>query len=163
VAGLSAEQRSFKPGEDRWSVEGCVEHIVVVENSVFRTMLKVLEAPPEPVEKQAEIRPKDQTVIERVPARQRRVMGPVELHPKNRWPEFEELLRQFESTRARSVQFASTTDSDLRGHCFPHPFLGDLDCYQWLLFLAMHCERHVRQLEEVKTDPGFPRGREASA
>jgi len=31
-----------------------------------------------------------------------------------------------------------------------------MECYQWLLFLGLHCERHVRQLEEVKADPGFP-------
>jgi hypothetical protein len=55
------------------------------------------------------------------------------------------------------MSFAEATEADLRSHFFPHPFLGDLDCYQWLLFLGLHCERHVRQLEEVKEDPRFPR------
>jgi uncharacterized damage-inducible protein DinB len=155
VQGLSAEQRAFQPAEDRWSVAGCVEHIIVVEDFVFQTMHRVLEAPPEPV-KQAEVRRKDPIVIEKVPARTSRVMGPERVHPKNRWPDFEDLLRQFETTRQRSVTFAQGTEADLRSHFFPHPFLGDLDCYQWLLFLGLHCERHVRQLEEVKADPGFP-------
>jgi len=157
VDGLSAEQRTFRTAEDRWSVAGCVEHIILVEDFVFQTMLKKLEAPPESAEKQAEVRRKDPIVIERVPARTRRVMGPEAVHPKNRWPDFEELLRQFEATRQRSVTFASDTQADLRSHFFPHPFIGDMDCYQWLLFLGLHCERHVRQLEEVKDDPRFPR------
>jgi uncharacterized damage-inducible protein DinB len=157
VDGLSAEQRTFQPAEDRWSVAGNVEHIILVESFVFQTMLKTLEASPEPAEKQIEVRRKDPIVIERVPARTRRVMGPEAVHPKNRWPDFEELLRQFEATRQRSVSFATGTEADLRSHFFPHPFLGDLDCYQWLLFLGLHCERHVRQLEEVKADAGFPK------
>jgi uncharacterized damage-inducible protein DinB len=155
VDGLSAEQRTFQPAEDRWSVAGCVEHIILTEDFVFQTIYRVLQAPPEPA-KQSEVRHKDPIVIERVPARTTRVMGPEMVHPKNRWPDFEELLGQFETTRQRSVAFASETQADLRSHFFKHPFLGDLDCYQWLLFLGMHCERHVRQLEEVKADPSFP-------
>ena len=155
MEGLSAEQRHFQPAEDRWSVAGNVEHIILVEDFVYQTMLRVLNAPPEP-DKQAEVRPKDQLVIDMVPARTRRVMGPPQVHPTNRWPEFEELLRQFETTRERSVNFATATEADLRLHFFPHPFLGDLDCYQWLLFLGLHCERHVRQMEEVKEHAGFP-------
>ena len=93
VDGLSAEQRTFQPAEDRWSVAGCVEHIIVVEDFVFQTMNRVLQAPPEPA-KQADVRRKDPIVIERVPARTSRVMGPEMVHPKNRWPDFEELLRQ---------------------------------------------------------------------
>jgi hypothetical protein len=156
VAGLSAEQRTFQPAEDRWSVAGCVEHIILVEGFVLHTIQTTLQAPPEPAEKQAEVRRKDTIVIERVPARIRRVMGPPAVHPTNRWPHFEELLDQFEATRERSVNFAAGTDADLRSHFFPHPFMGDLDCYQWLLFVGLHCERHVRQLEEVKADAGFP-------
>ena len=46
------------------------------------------------------------------------------------------------------------------------PAVGTMDrayFYQWLLFLATHCERHVRQMEEVKSDPAFPHGLGASA
>lgn len=156
VSGLSAEQRTFQPAEDRWSVAGCVEHIILTEDFVFQTMHRVLETPPQPA-KQSEVRHKDPMVIEKVPARNFRVMGPEMVHPKNRWPDFEELLGRFHATRQRSMSFAEATEADLRSHFFPHPFLGDLDCYQWLLFLGLHCERHVRQLEEVKEDPRFPR------
>ncbi len=151
--GLSAEQRTFQPAEDRWSVAGCVEHIILTEDFVFQTIQRVLETPP----KENQVRHKDPIVIERVPARTTRVMGPEMVHPKNRWPDFEALLGEFNATRRRSMSFAEETEADLRGHFFPHPFLGDLDCYQWLLFLGLHCERHVRQLEEVKADPGFPK------
>ena len=123
VEGLSAEQRHFQPAEDRWSVAGNVEHIIVVEDFVFQTMLRVLQAPPEP-DKQAEVRPKDQLIIDRVPARTRRVMGPPQVDPTNRWPEFEELLRQFEKTRERSVNFADRDGSRFTVALFPASVSG---------------------------------------
>lgn len=162
VAGLSPEQHDFRPAEGCWSVADCVEHLVVVEKFVLKTIHSVLEAPPEPA-KRAEVRGKDQIVIEMVPVRTRRVHGPDAVQPQQRWPHFEDALGQFGAARASSMSFATETDADLRSHFFPHPFLGDLDCYQWLLFLGLHCERHVRQMEEVMADPAFPRGLEASA
>jgi uncharacterized damage-inducible protein DinB len=155
VEGLSAEQRRFRPAADRWSIVDCMEHITVVESHVLRAIQQVLQATPEP-QRRAEAQGKDVTILERVPARDRRVKGPEESKPQGRWPEFDELMRQFEASRERSVRFSAVTQADLRSHFFPHPFLGVLDCYQWLLFLGAHCERHVRQMEELKADPAFP-------
>ena len=156
VEGLSSEQRSFRVSEDRWSVADCVEHLVMVEAFVFGSMKRSLASPPDPA-KQAEVRGKEQVILEMVPSRHRKVKGPDAVMPTQRWQNFEGLLREFETVRARTVQFATETQADLCSHFFPHPILGDLDCYQWLLFLGTHCERHVRQLEEVKADPGFPK------
>jgi uncharacterized damage-inducible protein DinB len=155
VEDLSGQQRSFRPTEDRWSIADCVEHITVVENNVLRGIQKALQSPPEPA-RQDEVRGKEQSILEKVPARERRWKGPAEVMPQGRWPDFDELLRQFETARERSVRFSAVTRANLRNHFFPHPFLGLLDCYQWLLLLGAHCERHVRQMEEVKADPGFP-------
>lgn len=158
IEGLSVEQRNFRPAEDRWSIADCIEHITVVENFVLGSIQQTLQSAPEPARRD-EVRGKEQVILERVPARERRVQGPAEVQPQGRWPEFEELLLQFEATRERSVRFSAVTQADLRNYFFPHPFLGLLDCYQWLLFLGAHCERHVRQMEEVKATPGYP-GRE---
>jgi len=160
IEGLSKEQRNFRPSEDRWSIADCIEHITIVESNILRGIQKVLQAPPEPA-RQDEVRGKDKMILEKVPARRQRVKGPAEAMPRGRWPDFEELVRQFEATRERSLRFSAVTQADLRKHFFPHPLLGLLDCHQWLLFLGAHCERHVRQMEEVKSDPAFPTHRQA--
>jgi hypothetical protein len=160
IEGLTGEQRSFRPAGDRWSIADCIEHITVVESNVLRNIQQVLQSPPEP-HHQDEVRGKDEIILERVPSRQRRLKGPAEMMPQGRWPDFEELVRQFEAARERTVRFSAVTQADLRNHFFPHPFLGLLDCYQWLLLLGAHCERHVRQIEEVKADAGFPAGQAA--
>jgi len=158
---LSGEQRRFRPAEDRWSVADCIEHITVVENGILRRIQTILqEAAPEQV---PDTSGKDQVILDHVPRRATRVKGPEQVMPNGRWADFEELLRQFEATRERTLRFSAVTQADLRSRAFPHPFLGPLDCYQWLLFLAAHCERHARQVEEVKSDPGFPRGLGATA
>jgi len=135
VQELSPEQRSFKPAEDRWSVADCVEHIIIVEHFVLDSVGRVLKSAPEP-EKHAETVGKDEVIQQRVPSRNFRVKGPEAVMPIGRWPEFPVLLGQFEAARNRSIEFT-------------HPFLGQFDCYQWLLFIGTHCERHVRQMEEV--------------
>lgn len=160
VEGLTSEQSSFRPADDRWSIADCIEHITVVEGSVLGKIQEVLQAPPEP-ERRDEVRGKDKIVLEQGPARDHRVKGPARLMPQGRWPDFEELVRQFEATRERSVRFSAVTQADLRNHFFPHPMLGLLDCYQWLLLVSAHCERHVRQMEEVKAHPSFPVSRQA--
>jgi len=153
VRGLSAEQRSFRPAADRWSVADCIEHLTVVENFTVKRIQQLLEQPPDG---QPDTDGKDQLIMDHVPARTRRVKGPEAVMPSGRWADFDELLRQFEAARQRTMGFAEATEADLRAYAFPHPFLGPLDCYQWLLFLATHCERHVGQMEEVKSDPAFP-------
>jgi len=32
-----------------------------------------------------------------------------------------------------------------------------IDGYQWILFTVGHCERHLAQLKEVKTDAAYPK------
>ena len=153
VDGLSAEQRSFRPAADRWSVADCIEHLTIVENFTVKRIQQLLEQPPAG---QPDTNGKDELILDKVPVRSTRVKGPEGVMPTGRWPDFEELLRQFEATRQRTIGFAEATLADLRAYAFQHPFLGPLDCYQWLLFLATHCERHVGQMEEVKSDPAFP-------
>jgi hypothetical protein len=67
--------------------------------------------------------------------------------PSGRWP-LGRLLSEFEGARKWSIEFAKTTAGGLRQHSYPHPFLGELDCYRWLLLIPAHGERHRLQAEE---------------
>ena len=39
---------------------------------------------------------------------------------------------------------------DLSQMHFPHPVLGRLDMYQWILFVGKHERRHIAQIARVK-------------
>jgi len=155
VVGLSKEQQRFRPAADRWSVADCVEHVSIVEKAVLKRIQVLVLDPPQPPA-QPEGTP-DDVVLSRVPSRSTRRTAPPEARPARRWTDFDALLRQFEAARERSLRFVAVTQGDLRSHYFAHPYLGELDCYQWLLFLGAHAERHARQAEEVTADPDFPR------
>lgn len=153
VEGLSKEQRRFRPAEDRWSVADCVEHVSIVEKAALKRIQALVIEPPRPP---TDAGVPDDAVLSRVPSRSTRRTAPPDALPGRRWTDFAALLRQFEAARERSLRFVAVTQADLRGHFFAHPHLGELDCYQWLLFLGAHAERHARQAEEVLADPAFP-------
>jgi hypothetical protein len=155
VNGLNDEQWRFRASEDEWSPLDCVEHLAVIEEFLFGMMQGALARSPDPALK-ALAAGKDALVLQAIPARRRRVKAPEHVCPSGRWPQPLDTLEQFKAVRGRTIAFAESTDQNLRDFVFPHPFLKELDCYQWLLFLAVHGERHTRQLEEVKQAAGFP-------
>jgi hypothetical protein len=150
--GLSPTQLQYKPAPDRWSVAECIEHISVTEGFILGNINKTLE------QAAASSAPAfgDDGIVQMVTDRSTRIKGPEVLMPTGRWPH-DRLVAEFRVTRGRSFDFATSTDSQLRQHAFPHPLLGPLDCYQWLLVIGAHGERHRLQAEEVIADDGFPR------
>jgi hypothetical protein len=157
VDGLTAEQWTFRPAEDRWSICDCVEHVTLVEHRLFGLIGKRLERPAESGSEERPNHPEDDAVAAAVPDRSVRRQAPEPARPTGRWPDTNELLAEFEKARERTVRFTAATDADLRNYSAPHPAFGNLDCYQWLIVMSLHGERHARQIEEIKADPAYPR------
>ena len=67
-----------------------------------------------------------------------------------------EALESFQTNRTKLIEYVKTTDDDLRNHVGTMPF-GQVDCYQMILFIGGHSNRHTQQIEEVMADPGFPK------
>jgi hypothetical protein len=140
---LSRDQLQYKPAPDRWSVAEALEHIIIV-----KTVQQAPNASPNAIE--------DEFLVRRVAGRVDRFKGPDMLMPTGQWP-VHQLPEEFEAVRRRSFEFTASTKAELRQHGFPHPILGELNCYQWLLLIPAHCERHLAQAAEVMAEPGFPR------
>jgi len=150
---LSPEQLQY-PAPGRWSVAGNIEHLILVENFVLRTIEVFLQRDPDSV-RGSDWQAGDESLIARVAGRAGRATAPDASHPTGRWPQ-ENLLQEFDAARAITREFAASTRADLRSHFFPHFALGRIDCYQWLLFIAAHSDRHRAQSEEVMASPDFP-------
>ncbi len=149
---LSPTQLQYKPAPDRWSVAECLEHIVVVEDVILANIQKSLQQPPDSTKPVMG----DDGVTGTVVDRSFRVQGPDRLMPSGRWGHYQ-LLSEFEAARKRTSDFAASTAAPLRQHGYAHPRFGHFDCYQWVLTIAAHGERHRLQAEEVIADAGFPR------
>jgi hypothetical protein len=160
VEGLSAEQWAFREGPERWSIAEIVEHLVVFERYIVGQVCAALEEPADSDRRAAAavfIARNEALVMGLAGARATKFQAREVVLPTGRWAEPDRLIAAFRESRRETMEFAEQTQAELRGFYFQHIAFGDLDCYQWLLLLGSHCERHALQIEEVMEDGRFPR------
>jgi DinB superfamily len=153
--GLSTAQWNFKAGPDRWCIAQVMEHIAAAED-LIRGMIadQGMKAPAG--EPGRDMRKTDDAVVAMIPDRSHKAQAPEPLKPTNRYGSPEEAVKHFLSSRAETEEFLNNT-SGLRQHVSDSPMGMKLDCYEWILFLTAHSERHLKQILEVKADPNFPK------
>jgi uncharacterized damage-inducible protein DinB len=143
------EERFFAaPAEGCWSPAATLEHVVFVEGRALGRIRSALQKAVDPSRKSA-MEGRDAELIGQVRSREARVQAPAMAHPTGGKPRAD-LVAAFVTARDATMQFARETDGDLRSHFATHPLLGDLDCYQWLMLIPSHCERHRKQIEECR-------------
>jgi Protein of unknown function (DUF664). len=153
--GLSEQQWNFKPATNRWSVAEIVEHIAAAEDMIFETVRDKVMATPA-ISPSADFKADDEFILKNVPDRTSKFPAPEPLIPSKRFGSSQDSLKHFEASRAKTLSFAKETKG-LREHAMDSPLGKKFDAHQWLLFLGAHSERHTKQLNEVKADPGFPK------
>ena len=151
--GLSEAQWNFKPAPDKWSIAECMEHIAAAEDFIRGTVEQnVMKAPAAPDRDVAKI---DAGIVAHVPDRSAKFQAPEPLKPTNRFGSPEAAIKHFVESRAKTEEFLKST-ADLRGHAVDSPAGVKWDAYEFILMIAAHSERHTKQIEEVKTNPGYP-------
>jgi hypothetical protein len=157
TSGLSEAQWNFRPAPDRWSVAECAEHIGVTEAFILEMITEqALKGPAEP-EKRAEVQGKDSSIMVTAVDRSAKFKAPEVIQPTRRWATSGEITKNVLENRARTIEFVSTTQEDLREHFMDHPVFKTLDTYRWILLTSAHTRRHTAQILEVKADPNFPK------
>jgi uncharacterized damage-inducible protein DinB len=156
VKGLSEAQLKFKSAPDRWSVEECLKHIAISEQALWQLTSGTLQKAPNP-EAKAEIKATDDQVVQMLEDRTHKVQTSDNLKPENTpFKSASEAIESFQTNRGKLISYVKSTREDLRNHVATLPF-GKYDCYQLLLFIGAHSNRHTQQIEEVKADPNFPK------
>jgi hypothetical protein len=157
ISGLSEKQWRFKPAPDRWSIAEVSEHIAVSEGMILQLVQSKIMTGPATPDKRAEVKVTDVQILTVVPDRTHKVQAPDFLKPTARFATREDTVKAFEQARQATIDYVRTTNDDLRDHFAPHPMLGMMDAYQYILLISAHSERHTKQIEEVKTDPAYPK------
>ncbi len=158
VNGLTKEQWNYKPAADVWSVAECAGHIALSEDFLRDIIEKKILSAPASAERVAERKALDEKVVKMVSDRSFKAKAPEPLIPSGQFATPEEIIAAFQRNREKTIAFAESRD-DLREHAAPHPVLKEMDAYQWLLFLSGHTMRHTAQIQEVKANARFPRGK----
>lgn len=155
ASGLTPKQWTFREMSERWSIAENIEHLIAFEIFVARAIAKAINASAEP-DKKSQSPMKEPLVLSLASTRSTRFVARKSVRPIGRWPDTTKMVAELRKTRARPLAFATVTKADLRGHFFFHTTFGDLDCFQWLLVLSQHGNRHALQIEQIKTHPAYP-------
>lgn len=156
IKGLSASQLQFKAAPDKWSAADCIYHIAATEKALWSLLENTMKSPATP-EKRAEIKVTDEEFIARLKDRSNKVKTSEKLQPENTgYTSVQAALEDFKKSRAEHIKYMKSSTEDLRNHVVQMPF-GMIDCYQLCLMISAHSSRHVLQINEVKSDPAFPK------
>jgi len=77
--------------------------------------------------------------------------APEMLQPGGRFASLQAALAAFLAARERTLEYARSTQEDLRSHFTQHGVLGPLDGYQWLVGNARHAETHAAHIRELRS------------
>jgi len=153
VRGLSPAQLEYKASPDRWSIREVVSHLAVAEPDYWRDIQEALKAAPDMKEKKSVATDADILWygIDRV------------VHTKtggghekvDTYKDIGEALGKYQTLRATMIDYIKTTNDDMRAHSFGTQQV--IDCWQWMLEISTHAERHIQQIREIKNDPNFPK------
>jgi len=159
IKGLSEAQWKFKPAPERWSVAEVAEHIALSEEMIGENLTgKILKTPTATAEQKAKTQGLEEKILQAMTDRTNKYKAPEKLQPASKFASAKEAAKAFNARRDAHISLAKTTpESELRGHVSGPSPMGDLDAYQWMLFMAAHSKRHTAQLEEVRADPSFPK------
>lgn len=149
TATLTDAEWKFKPVPEAWSPAECIEHITITETMLLNTIQELAKGPPAPEEVLAQTPGKEEIIVKMVPSRKRKVTTPEAGRPTGAFYGAQELRAHFTSVRDRTIYYVRTTEDPIRTCTREHFVFGPLDGYQWVLFMAAHSERHLKQLEEV--------------
>ena len=144
VADLAEVAAAKSPAPGRWSVLECVEHLALVEDYLFAQI-----AASTPSETPVGSRLRENNILKRCGDRTRRIEAPDVARPTGRFPTLAAALGSFASSRERTIAYVQGLQEDPRLRKAHHPLIGDVNCYETLLIMAIHPHRHVQQIQEA--------------
>jgi hypothetical protein len=152
VAGLDQARLDAAPADGQWSIGEILHHLQLIEGSVARVLARQVQRAektgdgPDP-RQDSVLASLDRFDIERSPEK---IDAPSGFLPRRGFS-LQELRDGLADSRAALFsEVARAGAHDLSRLTFPHPVLGRLDMYQWLLYCAQHELRHLHQIQRVR-------------
>ena len=151
---VPTELRNQQPGPDRWSVAQVLQHLVIIEKRIGVGLNRwVSDAVA------GELGPELETssVMNSLPLdlitdRTTRRTAPEEVRPSGDL-DAASAWTALEQTRAALRAAVVPADGLALSEVIqPHPVLGPINLYQWLLFVGSHEARHTGQVREIAAE-----------
>ena len=145
LQGATEEMAARAPAPGSWSILGCVEHMVISEEYLFRQIIESAHADSPLINERREA-----AIPVRGLDRSRRMESPPQAAPSGLFPTLSEAVERFMANRERTIKFVRGNTEDLRSRITSHPIMGTVNCHEMLQSIAVHCLRHVQQIQEAK-------------
>jgi hypothetical protein len=151
ASGLPPERWVERPDAERWSVSEVCWHLQRVETGVAKLIRKRAN------EARLQGHPAedaDSSLLgaldgRRLEDRSVRLVAPSQITPTE-MPTAEIVQQQLNESREMLRAAVAEADGLALGSIkHPHPVLGEIDLYQWILFVGHHEARHAQQIGEV--------------
>ena len=152
VSDLSPEDLNIRNGPDQWSIGELLHHLHLAETQITELLaLQLRRAEKRGIGPDTSggsvINSLDEYSLEKV---LQKVKAPPSAVPQ-RGLEKSDLLEALEdSRRALLKEIERAASYDLSRLKFPHPILGALNMYQWILHIGKHEQRHVNQIIQLR-------------
>ncbi|HET6762909.1 MAG TPA: DinB family protein [Longimicrobiaceae bacterium] len=149
VAAIPRELHERAPAEGRWTVAQILEHLTYVEGAIGRLIRKQVAEAAEHGRETEFTSVVGTLDLARMADRGRKISAPEFLLPRGEL-DSEASLARLEELRAETHQTLAAADGLPLGKVSaPHPALGMLNGYQWVLALGGHEGRHRAQIEDI--------------
>ncbi len=138
---LRPEQLAQQPAPGKWTVLEVLEHIFIVDKGAAR----LSKPDAEPTERDLD---RSRNRMTRGMADlQQPFAGGSAIDPKGRFADYAEWRAAFLANRAEILQLGN--EKGWSGLCatFPHPFFGHLTRAEWAVFIGLHADRHLAQMQ----------------
>ena len=149
VSDINGTDFIQKASNEIWSIAEIVEHLVLIDESLFNSILYKAEQIPDTT---PETVPNEKILYVVPNPKYGKVAAPENLVPQSTYNSKEEALMAFNTNRDRIENFVKTTDLPLERIAFKHFALGLLNGKNWLVFMAAHCQRHINQIRDLKKE-----------
>ena len=143
--------RDQPPAPERWSVAQVLQHLALIENRIVPLVNKLIAGA-----RAGGLGPELETSpilnsrhAAKIADRSFRVTAPAETRPPadvdaaSAWAALEQSR---EALKAAVVSGDGLALSEVK---HPHPVLGEINLYQWILFVGSHEVRHTAQVREI--------------
>ena len=151
IDSIPAPARDTRAAADQWSVAPILDHLTIVNSRVAKVVGKwIAEAQANGLGPERSSSSVLNTIpVERILDRSQKVAAPEAILPRSdidaetAWAEFEQARERLRAA------FLSGDGLALEQVIEPHPVLGPLNMYQWVLFNGSHEARHTLQVREI--------------
>ena len=151
VDAIPVGLREQPPADDRWSAAQVLQHLTLIESRIVPLVSKLIAGG-----RAAGLGPELETSpilntrhAAKIADRSFRVTAPEETRPPTDVDAASAWAALEQSRQALKEAVTSGDGLALSELKYPHPVLGEINLYQWILFVGSHEVRHTAQILEI--------------